>query len=213
MSTYILTSMFPNGFPVEVAEQLKRIIEKRSRFAFVASEFEKAHEKTDRYYNFFMNMFISCGIEFEHAFVVDSRMTVEQMQNRIEAADVIWLAGGNTSDQYQYFEKCGLIPIIREHKGVIFGMSAGAINMAKIAVCSVTGGSSRKLIYNGLGLVDISVEPHFNKRGASEELLQISKQYPIYGLCDDSVIVCDQSKTIFIGDIFLINQGCVTKIS
>jgi len=27
-------------------------------------------------------------------------------------------------------------------------------------------------IYNGLGLVDISVEPHYDKRGASDELVR-----------------------------------------
>jgi len=74
--------MFPNGFPAEVAEQLKRIIKKRSKFAFVASEFEKAHEKTDRYYSFFLDMFTNNGIVFDHTCVVDLRMTEEQMHSR-----------------------------------------------------------------------------------------------------------------------------------
>ena len=46
MSTYILTSMFANGF-MRVAKVFQQKIEKRDKFAFVASEFEALHEKTD----------------------------------------------------------------------------------------------------------------------------------------------------------------------
>lgn len=212
MSVCVLTSMFPNGFPNKFTKQLQYIIQKRDKFAFVASDFENSQEKTDRYFAFFLEMFTRGGILFDNACVIDGRMTKEQMQNVVTTADVVWLAGGNTPGQYRYFEKYGLVPILREHNGVIIGMSAGAINMAKTAICSITCGSDRIETYGALGLVDVSVEPHFDKRGASDELLQISRSYPIYGLCDDSVIICNRSNTIFIGDIFFINQGVVTKI-
>lgn len=39
MSTYILTSMFTNGLNDEAAEQFQKLITKRDRFAFIASEF------------------------------------------------------------------------------------------------------------------------------------------------------------------------------
>ena len=52
MSTYILTSMFPNGFQDKVSEMFRQKITRRSRFAFVASEFEKEHEKTDDYFRY-----------------------------------------------------------------------------------------------------------------------------------------------------------------
>ena len=64
MSTYILTSMFANGFGDNVAELLNQKITKRNKFAFVASEFEKIHEKTDGYCRFFLNMFEAIGIHF-----------------------------------------------------------------------------------------------------------------------------------------------------
>ena len=53
MSTYILTSMFNNGFNSQAAEVFQKKISKRNKFAFVASEFEKIHEKTDKYFHFF----------------------------------------------------------------------------------------------------------------------------------------------------------------
>ena len=56
MSTYILTSMFPNGFDDKASEIFRRKIDKskRNKFAFVASEFEKTYEKNDSYFTFFL---------------------------------------------------------------------------------------------------------------------------------------------------------------
>lgn len=36
MSTYILTSMFPNGFNDKIAELFQQKIDKRNKFAFVS---------------------------------------------------------------------------------------------------------------------------------------------------------------------------------
>jgi len=136
-------------------------------------------------------------------------MSPEQMRKEIETADVVWLAGGVTPVQYRYFQKYGLVPVLRQHKGVIIGMSAGSINIAQTAICV----HDKIEIYQALGLVDISVKPHFNINGALDKLLKISQEYPIYGICDDSVIICNKDKRTYIGDIYLINKGVVTKIS
>lgn len=57
--------------------------------------------------------------------MVDGRMTVEEAQRAVAEADVVWLSGGNAPAQRQYFQKYGLENLIREHSGVIIGMSAG----------------------------------------------------------------------------------------
>ena len=67
MSTYILTSMFNNGFNSQTAEVFRQKILKRNKFAFVASEFVKIHEKTDKYFRFFLNMFEESDIHFVEA--------------------------------------------------------------------------------------------------------------------------------------------------
>ena len=54
MSTYILTSMFNNGFNEAFVDVLQKLNVK-GKFAFVASEFEKIHEKTDKYFYFFLD--------------------------------------------------------------------------------------------------------------------------------------------------------------
>lgn len=166
MSIYILTSGFSNGFPIDFVSSLRPIIKNKAKFAFVASEFEKNHEKTDRFFLFFLNMFEKSSIFFEESCVIDARMTPEKMRKEIEAADVVWLAGGVSPVQYQYFQKYGLVPVLKQHEGVIIGMSAGSINMAQTAICV----HDKIEINQALGLVDISVKPHFDINGALDEL-------------------------------------------
>ncbi len=212
MSTYILTSMFPNGFHAQAAEVFRQKISKRNKFAFVASEFEHLHEKTDKYFHFFLNMFENVGIHFEEAYVVDGRMNAEQAQKKVAEADMIWLSGGDTPTQFGYFQKYGLDRALREHDGVMIGMSAGTINMAKTAICTSSCGHYKQEIYSGLGCVDISVEPHFVRDNVSEELLALSEEYTIYGLCDDGLIVCSGEKVEFYGEVYRISHETVEKI-
>ncbi len=47
--------------------------------------------------------------------------------------------------------------------------------MAKIAICTTTVTITSREIYNALGLVDISVEPHFDYTYVTDELLELSK--------------------------------------
>lgn len=212
MSTYILTSMFPTGFNHIVAEVFQKKITKRNRFAFVASEFEKIPEKTDQYFRFFLNMFEEKGIHFKEASVVDGRMTVQEAQTVVETSDVVWLSGGDTPTQFDYLRKYGLDTVIKQHNGVVMGMSAGSINLTSTAICTLSCGHDNQLIYKGLGCVDISVEPHFIRSEVSNELLELSQKYVIYGLCDDSIIVCEREKMEFYGQIYKINNGDVEQI-
>jgi len=211
MSTYILTSMFPNGF-MQVAKVFQQKIEKRDKFAFVASEFELLHEKTDKYFRIFLDLFENAGIHFEEAYVVDGRMSTTEAQNTVAEADVVWLSGGDTPTQFGYFQKYGLVKVLQEHEGVIIGMSAGSINMARTSICTLSCGHRKQEIYSGLGCVDVSVEPHFVRENVSDELIELSKVYIIYGLCDDALIVCSGETIEFYGEVYKLSQGIVERI-
>ena len=74
-------------------------------------------------------------------------------------------------------------------------------------------GSDNELkIYKTLGLVEFSVEPHFDKDNISQELLILSEEYPLYGLCDDSAVICADNNITYVGDIFLIDKCAVTSV-
>lgn len=212
MSTYILTSMFHNGFDEETADIFRQKITNRNKFAFVASEFEQMHEKTDKYFGFFLNMFEEVGIHFEESYVIDGRMDKGDAQKKLSEADVIWISGGDTPKEFGYLIKYGLDAIIKQHDGVIIGMSAGSINMAKTSICTVSCGHHKQEIYNGLSCVDISVEPHFDIHNVSNELIGLSYKYLIYGLCDESFIVYSDNKIEFFGEIYKLSQGNIERL-
>ncbi len=212
MGTYILTSMFHNGFNAQTAEVFRQKISKRNKFAFVASEFEKIHEKTDKYFRVFLNMFEEVGIHFEEAYVIDGRMSTDEAQKSVVEADVIWLSGGDTPTQFHYFKKYGLDTVLKQHDGIIIGMSAGSINMAETSICTLSCGHYKQEIYDGLACVDISVEPHFVRENVSNELLDLSKKYTIYGLCDDSFIVCSGKTIEFYGEIYKLCHGNIERL-
>ncbi len=208
----ILTSSFNDRFPELFSMLLKKYIQTGMSFAFVASEFKNAHEKTDRYCDYFLKMFLDCGVVFSDVKVVDSRMTKFQAQKVITESDVVWLAGGDTPTQYQYFEEYGLVSCLRKHQGVIIGMSAGSINMSKTAICAIASQHDQLSIYEALGIVDFSVTPHFNKNNISDELITVSKDYPLYGICDNSAIFVVDDKVVYAGEIFLIEDGKMTRL-
>ena len=47
----------------------------------------------------------------------------------------------------------------------------------------------------------------------AKELLELSKQYMIYGLCDESLILCEGKTRIFLGEVYQIIDGTVKRIS
>ncbi len=210
MGTYILTSAFENGF-APVKEQFCSLITKRDRFALVASEFELRHDKTDRYFGVFLDYFAAIGIEFGDAKVVDGRMSPEVAQRTVAEADVVWLAGGMTPVQFGYFKKYGLVDALRAFDGVMIGMSAGSINMGKISVTDEFE-DGRYHAYEGVGVVDCTVDPHFDPSRVSPELLELSKDFPIYGLCDDGAIVVAGGETRFVGEMYEIKGGSVRRL-
>lgn len=212
MSTYILTSMFPNGLNTEQGELFRTLLTGRRSFVFIASEFEKMHEKTDKYFRFFLKMFQESGISFDETCVVDGRMTAEDAQKSVKEADVVWLSGGNTPVEFTYLKKYGLDTVLRQHKGVVIGMSAGSINMAKNAICTLSCGHAKQEIYEGLGYVNFSVEPHFRSDKLTDELLELSKEHVIYGLFDDSIIVNKDGKVSFYGEVYRLKGGQIERL-
>ncbi len=193
----ILTSGFNEHFPKSFSTLLKKYIKSEMSFAFVASEFNDNHETTDWYCQLFLKMFSDCGIVFSKVQVIDSRMTKQQAQKAIIDSEVVWLAGGDTPTQYKYFVDYGLISY-----------------MSKTAICTVACGHDQQSIYQALGIVDYSVEPHFDKDDVSDELLTISKKYSLYGICDNSAIfdVNGKKEYEYSGDVFLIENGSVIQL-
>lgn len=95
-----------------------------------------------------------------------------------------------------------LISALQNRDGITIGMSAGSINMAKRVVLAkdMEDNIPELSIYNGIGLVDINIEPHLDSSSENHlnEILEATQFSTIYGLNDNSFIkIVDNNISIY----------------
>lgn len=191
MNVSLLTSGFTDGFTDDFISCVKEYYHNNGSFVFIASDFT-AHSKTDRHLDVFLNMFGDSGIVFNEVHIIDDRITREKASQYIEKADITWIAGGDTLKQIAYLKEYNLIPALQSREGITIGMSAGSINMAKRVVLAkdIHDNVPELSIYDGIGLVDINIEPHLDS--ASEDhmrdIYEASQYSAIYGIYDNTFI-------------------------
>jgi peptidase E len=205
MKVSILTSGFPNGFTNDFIQCIKEYYDNNGSFLLISSDFTE-HLKTERHMNEFLRMFRENGIVFNEVNTVDDRITIEKALEYIEKADVIWLSGGNTLKQIEYIRKYDLIPALQKREGITIGMSAGSINMAKRVVLArdINDNIPELSIYDGIGLVDINIEPHLDSASEEhmKEIYEASQYATIYGIYDNTFIKILDDKMEVYGSYF-----------
>ena len=217
MGTCFFFSGFDNekGFSPEIAQSLQERIMDRKSLVFVAS-CPFGHEKTDFYKDVCVHWFRNIGIEFERVDVIDGRKTETECAAFIKNVSAIFLAGGTTLAQMDFLRKNNLAPLLKQFNGAMMGMSAGAINMAVNAFYSADKDCGQTHIYKGIGLSDISIEPHFsldNAKLLEKDILPFSQRIDIYCMCDNSAIMVQDGKRQYYGDIYLASKGNIQKIN
>ncbi|MDR1630702.1 MAG: Type 1 glutamine amidotransferase-like domain-containing protein [Oscillospiraceae bacterium] len=191
MKISFVTSGFPNGFTEEFATEIKKHLVQQGHFVFVASDFQ-AHDKTVWYCNHFLDAFKQKGIVFEAAQVIDFEITPEAAKEHIQKADIVWLAGGPVLTQIAHIKEYDLIGALRGRDGITIGMSAGSINMARRVVLArdLNDNVPDLSVYEGIGLVDFNIEPHFNTAAPQhiEDIQEAAALVPIYALHDEAFV-------------------------
>ena len=202
------------GFTTEIAESLQLHINNKNSLLFIAS-CPHDHEKTDLYKDGITMWFRNIGIEFENVDVLDNRKIEVECLELINNATVIFLMGGTTFLQFDFLQKNNLISALKQFDGIIMGLSAGAINMAVNSFYSADKDCGKTHIYKGIGLADISIEPHFmieNKELLDNDILPFSDIIDIYAMCDDSAILVRNDNCQFFGNIYLASKGKIEKV-
>jgi peptidase E len=153
-------------------------------------------------------MFEEIGLPFTQYYILDDRIEPLYAVQLIREASCIFLMGGHPGLQLRFIQEKGLNSAICESPAVIFGVSAGAINMAKRSLDT----KESPVPYAGLGLADITVKPHFEptNQQVKSGLLEISMNLPIYAMEDDSAIFVADGKTSTTGVIHHINKGKIS---
>lgn len=141
--------------------------------------------------------------------VVLEEQTTEEVMERLEKADVIWVAGGATGYLMYWLRRHGLdktLPNFLAKNKVYIGSSAGSMVASQsLSVCEwylgeVETGAS---FIPGLGLVDFEIYPHF-QTDQFEQVKQLRQKnqtgMSLYLLKDGEAVLVDGYKIEVFGE-------------
>jgi len=204
-------SGFPNyRFPHDVAKRLSEELTHRDSLVFV-SAWPRDYARNDSDSAGMHGMFEECNIPFARHYVIDNRMEASHAMQLIHEASCVFLMGGHPGLQLQLIRDKGLDAAICGATAAVLGVSAGSINMAKRSL-----DTKESLVpYDGLGLADITVKPHFNLEDQQvlSTLLQISMEFPICAMEDNSAIFVAGDHISYTGLIHWVSEGLIGPLS
>lgn len=150
---------------------------------------------------------------FENIDIIFKEKHLAGLDGELKCYDAIFLMGGNPINQIEIINKINLKNIINKAK-VVIGVSAGAINLSKEAIY-FNDYSEKVEMYDGIGLTDINVYPHFDITNEYfvEEVKTVSRLKSLIALPNNSFIKIDDKQIEFIGDSFKIDKENIIKIN
>ena len=191
---------------------LKRSLKNNKKFVLIASD-PANFEKNDKLLSLDIVALKLSGIIFEENFVLDNR-NKNNISKVLEDVSLIFLCGGDTFVQNNFFNDIKLKDYIKDLNCTIVGISAGAINLALDVFNSPEEVSDliNPSIMVGLGLTEYNIEPHFNINNDNTiqktAILDESYKRVIYGIPDGSYI---KDNTVY-GECYKIYQGNIEQI-
>ena len=198
-------SGFPNHrFPKDVGMRLSEELTNRSSLVFV-SAWPEDYARNDSDSAGMNGMFEEYNIPFARHYVIDNRTETSHAIQLINEASCVFLMGGHPGLQLQLMREKGLDTAICDAAAAVLGVSAGAINMAKRSIDT----KESPIPYNGLGLADITIKPHFEieNQQVLSTLLLISMEMPICAMEDDSAIFVTGGRISSVGEIHWVSKG------
>lgn len=193
-----------NGFNEQQIKYLSIDLKTCKSILFVPGDYDK--EKYIIYKDKIIGWFENIDIIFKEKHLVS-------LDGELKCYDAIFLMGGNPINQIEIINKINLKNIINKAK-VVIGVSAGAINLSKEAIY-FNDYSKKVEMYDGLGLTDINVYPHFDITNEYfvEEVKMVSRLKSLIALPNNSFIKIDDKQNEFIGDSFKIDKENIIKIN
>lgn len=149
---------------------------------------------------------------------------VEDWSSIIKSSTILYLHGGNPLVFLDYLKEKGVFDLIKNYKGTIIGLSAGAMLMSENIVLTPSNEEYNQFITKpAFGFSHLNIFPHLNYQTIlpsqsstgdgimkTEDLIQLSYQAPIDLLADDHFIVVENNKIKYLGDYFYrIDKGQV----
>ena len=204
-----------------IVDHMKEYLTDRNAILFIASSPDDK-EKMELYSSLLFEGLKLSGISFDEYLLLDNS-TANKAEEYIKKANIIFLSGGDTFVQNEFFNKINLKEKLANYNGLLIGLSAGAINMAEDAFNSPEEmKESEPIFFKGLGLTDINIEPHFvldssdfdeSEKYQRDFILNESNNRKIYGQCNGSHILIDNEGQVLIcGETYLISNAEIVSI-
>ncbi len=228
--TYFLTSTPVNedrsGLCSEnqLIEELQKVLHADMRALFVSSDPD--NPGNDAYAADIRGCFAGSGFTFSEFAILDAR-TEAQAEDLVAAAEFIILAGGHVPTQNAFLNRMHLRELLAKSDAVIFGFSAGSMNMADIVYAmpelegeAVSGSYQRFL--PGLGLTKTMIIPHFqyirgeridHLRAVEDIALPDSVGREFTALVDGAYIRIEDGRETVCGEAYRIREGRLSVIS
>lgn len=193
-----------NGFSELQSKYLSKDLRNCNNILFVPGDYD--NEKYTIYKDKIISWFDNIGISFKENHLVS-------LDDELNDYDVIFLMGGNPIKQIEIINKINLKNLINKAK-VVIGVSAGAINLSNEAIY-YNDYSEKIEIYDGIGLTDINVYPHFdiNNKEFLEEVKMVSKIKVLIALPNESFIKLDDEQIEFCGDCYKVANDNIVEIN
>ena len=197
------------GFSKNLLNEMKKDLKDTKTISFIASSPNKHQKNLDFVYG-------AEGITgminhlkeihtFEQINIIDE---LNKDKNILINSDVIYLLGGNHETQLEFIKDNSFDKILKEFNGILLCTSCGAMNIAKKGYYSKDEEESESFFYDGIGLIDITIDPHFdiNNKEQVSEAIKMSSIHKIYGVPNDSGIKIENNEIKEIGNIYIFDK-------
>lgn len=199
-----LFSGFPtHHFTDEIAQVLRENLPVRHTLVFI-SAWPEDYGRNDADRDGMHEMFAEWGMGFAAHPVIDRRTSAAEAAELVQAADCVFLMGGDPVLEMALIRDLGLVSPLRDSRAVILGVSAGSMNMGKY-VAEIW---DSKAFYEGLGLADITIKSHYTEGDWFVPLLkEMSMTHPIVAMEDESAIFLSEDGKRVLGRTHLFDDG------
>ena len=217
-----IPALFPDN---QFIAQLQQRWTPQARCLMIAATPE-IHPENDEMTDYFHRAFLNADLPSTCFELWDDRRS-PLAQEQLHGYDVVLLAGGHVPTQRRWFEEIHLRELLTGFQGIVIGISAGSMNAVRNAYAwpernGESTDSNHQLFFQGLGLANTIVLPHYQKMKGSWldgrrlfEDITCSHSFGrrFYAIPDGSYILVENGIETLYGQADLITQGTIRPFS
>lgn len=206
-------------------EHMRRVIPDRCRGLFVCSS-PDLHALTVGFGQDMRDAFEAAGFRFSDWRVLDG-LNAGSAAQLVKNADLLVLAGGHVPTQNAFFQRIALRELLRDHPGVLVGISAGTMNCCDpVYAQPEEPGEAVDPEYRrflpGLGVTRTMILPHYQRcRNECVDGLRLFEEitYPdsmgrtFFALPDGSYLLGENGCETIYGEAYRVRDGKIMKIT